>query len=75
MALPMYRIRHSVAHGGGHGTPVLAEPKLGYWYHGESERGTGAVAQYQGYGEFTMGDGTVVDMAIYDHLVEHHKRT
>lgn len=58
------------------GVPVApSEPKVGYWYHGESERGTGAIAQYQGYGEFTMGDGTVVDMTIYPLLVEHPKRT
>ena len=58
------------------GAPVAPrEPKVGYWYHGESERGTGAMAQYQGWGEFTLGDGTVVDMTIYPLLVEHPKRS
>lgn len=49
-------------------------PVIGRWYHGQSVRGTGAMAKYNGYGEFVMGDGTVVDMTIYDYLVEHPPR-
>jgi len=52
------------------GKPELAFPTIGTWYAGATERGTGAVAKYEGWNEFTLGDGTVVDMTKYDHLVE-----
>lgn len=51
--------------------PQEREPIVGKWYSGMSERGRGAVVQYQGYGEFTLGDGTVMDMTGYDYLEEH----
>lgn len=70
-----YNISYAVPHGERAPEPVMAEPKVGYWYHGESERGTGIIAQYQGWNEFTLGDGTPVNMTIYDHLVEQPKRT
>ncbi len=52
--------------------PQLRAPVMGLWYHGVNERGTGAIAQYDGYGAFCLGDGTEVDMGIYSYLVEHH---
>ena len=50
--------------------PKLDFPTIGSWYAGVTNRGTGAVAQYQGWNEFTLGDGTVVDMNQYDYLRE-----
>lgn len=60
-----------------HGKPVAPEhaqyrePVMGLWYHGHSERGMGAFAQYDGYGAFRLGDDTEVDMGIYPLVVEH----
>lgn len=55
----------------GQDTPEKAFPQIGLWYEGQSERGTGAIAKYQGWNTFTVGDDTEVDMTIYDYLVEH----
>lgn len=55
--------------------PALREPVIGVWYTGISVRGIGAIAQYQGWGEFTLGDGTIADMTIYDRLIEGTRRS
>lgn len=55
--------------------PVLSTPVVGVWYTGVSARGIGAIAQYQGWGEFTFSDGVVVDMTIYDRLIESVHRS
>lgn len=51
--------------------PRMREPVEGRWYSGESVRGTGAIARYDGYGAFRFGDDAEADMTVYDHLVEH----
>lgn len=69
---PILRIKRAQGRAGdGAGDPVERSPVVGLWYHGEDARGTGALACYDGYGAFRMGDGTEVDMAKYDYLVEH----
>ena len=47
------------------------EPIKDCWYHGQSPRGMGAMAYYDGYGSFRLGDETEVDMTIYPYIVEH----
>lgn len=69
---PILRIKRAQGRAGdGPGAPEERFPVVGFWYHGEDARGTGALACYDGYGAFRMGDGTEVDMTKYDYLVEH----
>lgn len=58
----------------GEESPARRFPIHHRWYSGMSDRGRGAVVQYQGWDTFALGDGSEVDMAGYAYLEEHEPR-